>query len=312
MNYERILYRVVCAYYEDGLTQQEIGNKYGISRIKVSRMLSKALKNKVVQIKINPPTEKFHSLETKIEVKYGLTEVVVVESRSNRTNEIITTIGKATAEYLNGRLQGNETISLTWGTSLRSMVNAINPINFPNLQIVQMLGGIGEPDSEFHGADITRRMAEKFGAKPRLIHAPGIVKSKEFCTELINDIQVKNTLQLAAHADIAIVGIGFFNSSVFQENEILSKEDETLLNSKNVVGDISLRFFNSLGQFVSTKIDDRVVGLTVHQIKNIPKIIGIAGGKNKIDVIKSALKGNLIDVLITDNFTAKKLIIDTI
>ncbi len=312
MNYDRILYRVVCAYYEDGLTQLEIGNKNGNSRIKVSRMLRKALKDKIVQIKINAPTEKYHSIETRIEAKYGLTEVIIAESRSNRTNEVITAIGNATAKYLNGRLQGNETISLTWGTSLRSIVNAINPSNFPNLQIVQMLGGIGEPDSEFHGADITRRMAEKFSTKPRLIHAPGIVKSKEFCKELINDIQVKNTLQLAAHADIAIVGIGLFGSSIFQKRKILSEEDKNLLISKNVVGDISLRFFNALGQFVPTEIDDRVVGLTVQQIKKMPKIIGVAGGKDKISVIKSALKGNLIDVLITDSFTAKKLIVDNI
>lgn len=310
MDYKRLMYRVVCAYYEDGLTQQEIGDKYGISRMKVSRMLSKALKEKVVQIKINPPTAKYHHLESVIEAKYGLSEVVVVEPGTNKINDVIESIGKATAEYLNGRIQGNEIIALSWGNTLRSMVNELNAGNFPNLQIVQMLGGLGDPNAEFHGADLTRRMAEKYSAKPRLIHAPGILKSKEFCDELINDIQVKNTLKLAAKADIAIVGIGLLGALPFHKYSILSEEDEKLLAKNNVVGDIALRFFNDKGQYVSSEIDERVLGISVSQLKKIPRIIGIAGGAEKVNVIKSALKGNLVHILITDSYTARELIGD--
>ena len=312
MNQERTLYKIARAYYKDGLTQQEIGNKYGISRMKVSRMLARALQDKIVQIKITAPSDKYPDLEHHLEVKYGLKEVVIVNIKNDDPNEQIVSIGRAAAEYLNTSLQGNEIIGLTWGRALLSMVNALISDNFPELQVVQMLGGLGEPEAEFHGADLTRRMAQNFSTRPRLIHAPGIVQSRDLCRELINDIQVKSTLQLAALADIAVVGMGFFGpgSPLLKSDNILSKEDKNLLASMNVIGDISFRFFDDQGQYVATEIDERIVGLSIGEIKKIPRIIGVAGGRNKYQVIRAALKGKLIHVLITDNNTAEKLAIE--
>ena len=309
MSQQRIIYKVVRAYYEDGLTQQEIGNKYGISRIKVSRMLSKALEDKIVQIKINAPTGNLHNLEHTLEEKYGVKEVVVVDTGTDDQAEVIASIGRAAAGYLNSNLQGNEIIGLTWGRALLNLVNALNVDHFPELQVVQMLGGLGEPEAGQHGADLTRRLAEKFSTKPRLIHAPGIVRSRDLCRELIDDLQVSNTLQLAARADIAVVGLGLFGpgSSIIKSNHILSEEDQNLLASKKVIGDISLRFFDERGQYIATEIDDRIVGLNIDQLQKIPRIIGVAGGKDKYSVIRAALKGKLIHVLITDHQTAERL-----
>ncbi|MCK4746143.1 MAG: sugar-binding transcriptional regulator [Bacteroidales bacterium] len=309
MSHERIIYKVVRAYYEDGLTQQEIGSKYGISRIKVSRMLSRALEDKIVQIKIGAPTDKYHNLEHKLESKYGIKEVVVVDTGRYEQDEVFASIGRAAAGYLIANLQGNEIIGLTWGRTLLNLVNALGVDHFPELQVVQMLGGLGEPEAGYHGADLTRRMAEKLSTKPRLIHAPGIVRSGDLCRELIDDIQVSNTLQLAARADIALVGLGLFgpDSPICKSDHILSGEDKNLLGSLNVVGDISFRFFDDQGHYVASEIDKRIVGLSADEIGKIPRIIGVAGGENKYRVIRAALKGNLIHVLITDNFTAEKL-----
>jgi len=309
---ERTIYKIVRAYYEDGLTQQEIANKYAISRMKVSRMLANALKDKVVQIRINTPSSKYPDLEHQIEEKYGLKEVVIADTKSDDQSELITSIGSTAAGYLNANLQGNEIISLTWGRTLLCMVNSLSTDNLPELRVVQMLGGLGEPEAGFHGADLTRRMAQNFSTKPRLIHAPGIVRSRELCKELINDIQVRNTLKLAARADIAVVGLGLFGpgSPLLKSDNILSEEDKNLLVSKSVIGDISFRFFNDQGEYVSSEINDRIVGISIDQIKKIPRIIGIAGGEDKYKTIKATLKGNLIHVLITDNHTAEKLAIE--
>lgn len=307
---DKMLIKIVRAYYEAGLTQQEIADKYGLSRIKVSRLLAKALRERIVQIKINIPLRKYANLEHHVEVKYGLKDVLIVECKTDHPDELIKSIGIAAADYLNSILQGNEIIGLSWGQTLLKMVDALSPDNLPGLQVVQMLGGLGEPETEFHGADLTRRMAQNFGTRPRLIHAPGIVKSKEICRELTHDIQVRSTLELAAQADIAVVGIGLFGpgSHLLKNRNILSKEDIELLTSLHVAGDISFRFFNDKGQYVNSEIDERIVGLTSEQVNKIPRIIGIAGGQNKLKTIHAALKGKLVHVLITDNATAQKLI----
>ena len=133
MKDQRIIYKVVRAYYEDRLTQQEIGNKYGISRIKVSRMLSRALEDKIVRIQIKAPSEKYHDLEHQVEELYGLKEVVVADTRADAPNEIIASIGRAAAEYLNATLQGKEIISLTWGRTLLCLVDSLLTYSFPEL-----------------------------------------------------------------------------------------------------------------------------------------------------------------------------------
>ena len=309
MNQDRIIYKVASAYYEDALTQKEIGNKYGISRIKVSRLLQRALKEKIVQIKINAPIGEHHDLEHQVESKYGIKEVVVVDTGIEETAEVVASIGKSAAEYLNESLQGNEIIGLTWGRALQSLVHSLSSDHFPDVQVVQLVGALGEPEAGYHGAHLTRRMAEKFSTEPHLIHAPGIVRSKDLCDELIKDIQVKTTLELALKVDIAVVGLGIFGpeSSLLSSSHILSEEDKSLLISNNVVGDISLRFFNDKGEYIFTEIDDRIVGISIDQLQKIPRIIGIAGGASKYPVIKAALEGKLIHVLITDKNTAEKL-----
>ena len=314
MNLTRIIYKIALAYYEDGLTQQEIAYKYGMSRIKVSRMLARAIQEKIVQINITPPENHYSDLERQLEKSYGLKESVIVEGYAENREELINSMGRAAAGYLHSIIQGHEVMGLTWGRALLSTINALKSVSFPKLQVVQMLGGLGEPEAEYHGADLTRRMAQLFSTKPRLIHAPGIVKSSDLCQELMNDLQVKNTLDLASKADIALVGIGLFGpgSPILKSEKFLVEKDKKLLTSLGVIGDISFRFFNGEGEFISSEIDERVVGLSVGQLKNIPRIIAIAGGQDKYLTIRAALKGKLVHVLITDHLTAERLLKENI
>ena len=310
MNSDSLIYKVVRAYYEKGMTQQAIANRYGISRIKVSRLLAKAQKEKIVQIKIIEPDNPYIELEHELEEKYQLDELIIVENPDRNTEDWISRAGFAAAEYLTSVITGNEIIGLTWGRSLLSLVDNLPLQHYPDLKVVQMLGGLGQPQSGSHGADLTRRMAQSFGTRPWLIHSPGIVKNSTICKELKNDIQVKDTLNMAVNADIAIVGIGLFDkdSQLIRDNNILSAEEFNQIKKAGAVGDISLRFFNRKGEFISTPLDDRVVGISSDELRAIPRIIGIAGGDEKYEVLRAAVKAKLVNVLITDNITAQKLL----
>lgn len=305
-----LVYKIARLYYEKGLTQQEIANRYGISRIKVSRMLARAIQEKLVLIKIIEPESPFSELEHLLEERYGLDEVVIADSSNEDEKEILEHIGIAGANYISERLQGHETIGLTWGRALYSLVNHLPSIHLPELKVVQMLGGLGEPEAAFHGAELARRMAQFFGSRPRLIHSPAIIKSASLCKELKNDNQVKTTLQLAASADMAIFGMGNFDdrAPLVRSKNIMSQADIDMLKTYQVVGDISLRFFDGHGNYMVTDLDERIVGLTSEEIMRIPRKIGLAGGVSKFKTIAAAVKGRLIDVLITDHFTAKRLL----
>lgn len=306
-NKNKLIYKVLHNYYEHGLTQQGIAVKYGISRIKVSRMISKALTDKVVQIKINIPDDPASGLEHQLEAKFGLKEAIVL---SVSPKSILDDLGEAVANYLSLRIQGNESIGITWGRSILAAVNALAAMEHPDLKIVQMLGGLGDPDSDTHGTDLAIRIAQQFKAKARLLNSPGIVKTKELRDALMANIQVSETLKLAENIDIALVGIGALkkNALIVEQSSIISQEETNRLLVKGVIGDVGLRFFDISGNFIEDEINERVIGLTHIQLKKIPRIIGVAGGEEKYLSILAALRGKWINVLITDEQTAQFLL----
>ena len=304
------MYRLAVAYYQENLTQQEIANKFGISRVMVSRMLKQSILEKMVEIKIHPPDNEDAGLEQQLEALFGLDEVILVKSDAKVSQGILEDIGKTAAEWLVGRLDGKETVALSWGKTLHAMVNALPPCNFPDMRIVQMIGGLGEPEADSHASDLTFRMARVLNGKPRVLSSPGIVKTKEICENLKEDLQISETLRLAASADIALIGIGSFNSGslIYDTDIILSQEDKKELKIHDAAGDISLRFFDAKGRLITGEINNRIVGLDAAQIAQIPRRVGISGGPGKLEAIHAACTGSLINVLITDRDTGEKLL----
>ena len=304
-----LLYKIARAYYEDALTQDQIGKRFGLSRIKVSRLLQQARQSRVVQITITPPADSFGDLERDLENVYGLDEVIVVSTDNDDQREVVPRLGLAGATYLARCLGDQQVLDLSWGTTLLAVIEALAPQNLPDLRVVQMLGGLGRLESETYGADLTMRMAQTLGARMRLLPSPGIVSSKLVRDALLQDVNIAETLALAARADLALVGIGSpMLGSVVLETGILNEDDLVGLQALGAVGDIALRFFDGEGRAIDHPINDRIIGLDLGQIAQIPRVVGVAGGAGKYEVIRGAVRGRLVDVLITDEITATRLL----
>jgi DNA-binding transcriptional regulator LsrR (DeoR family) len=177
------------------------------------------------------------------------------------------------------------------------------------VRVVQCLGGLSSPEAETNGVDLVRRMAQSLGARPLLLSSPGLVANNAIRDALLMDPQISNMLKIAAKADIALVGIGVLNQeSVIIQNNILTHADIERLKAKGAVGDIGMRFYNAQGQQIEDEIDERIIGLDLEQFKKIKRVIGVAGGDSKYEAIRAALRGKLIDVLVTDDRTAARLL----
>lgn len=306
----RLLYKIAQAYYEDELTQKQIGKRLGLSRIKVSRLLQRARDLKVVQIKLESYDEERSSLEHAVEVRYGIDEVITIPTpQPENTDRLTHHLGMAAAECLLRSIQGDESIAITWGHTLASVVHELPPRSFPGLHIIQSIGGLNQPDSNIDGSELVRRMAQTFDAKPHLLSSPGIVSSLEVREALLKDPQISKVLNAAAKANIAIVGVGAMNKeSVAINTGIFSDEEIQRLRDKGAVGDIGLNFYNIHGERVEDPINGKLIGLELDQVRKITRIIGVAGGKIKVEAIRAALRGKLINVLITDEDTASRLL----
>ena len=308
-NTQKLMYKIACAYYQDGCTQRDIGARFGLSRVKVSRLLDRARREKIVQISIvEPKDDTFYRLENQIEKKFNIDEVILVPTRDDYSLAL-RGVGQAAAAFLDRVISGNEVIGLTWGGTLLAVVGALHNNNWPGVRVVQLLGGLGSSEADMYGADLTIRTAQAFGAKARLLSAPGIVSSKEICDALQQDQQIQETLDLGRNADIALVGLGRPSpSSPVIQSGILTSDELVELEAQGAVGDIGLHFIDGEGRAIENEINDRIIGLDIEEYRSIKKFVGVAAGPEKYEVIKAALIGNFIDVLITDAKIGRKLL----
>lgn len=309
MKEKNLIYKIASLYFEDNLTQQQIAQKMGISRIKVSRMLQQARSNGVVEISLNKPQQNYTEEEKSIAARWNLNEVILSAPDYSSNEDLLKQLGVSASEYAIRILNGNETVSLAWGNTLSAFVQNLPKLEFPEIKIMQMIGGLGSPEAEVHSSDLVRRLSDKTGGVGRILSAPGVVSSRAVKKGLLEDPHIRETLSMAASADIAFVGIGTGapDSILMSQGEILPTDTLKEIKTSGAVGDISLRFFDSIGNLINHPVNERIIGISESEIRKIPRVIAIAGGAEKYEAIKGALNSGLLDVLITDYETGMKL-----
>ena len=194
--------------------------------------------------------------------------------------------------------------------TILTMVDALPLKPWPDVTIVQMLGGLGPVDALEHSTALAQRIAQRFNARLRLLPAPGIVSTRAAAQELKSNSQVSETLALAAKADIAVVGLGvpLPVSVILRDGTIITSKELDRLKQAGAVGDVGLRYIDTYGKPLNLELNERIIGLTLEQIMSIPRVIGVAGGTAKYKIIRAALRGKILDVLVTDHITAQSLL----
>lgn len=305
-----LLTKVSRLYYKDGLNQDDIVGRLHISRSTISRLLQQARDEGIVKIVVVPPMGIYAGLETIIEQKFQIEESIVTDVEAPDSPQMISReLGAAAARYLLRALEQNDVIGVSWGFTIRGMVSALEPKDYPSVRVVQMTGGIGKPESEAHATELCHKMARLLSCKLILLPAPGVVDSQKTREVYLMDEHVRTAMKLLPNITLAFVGIGSLNSYsiAMRDVTVLTQDDVDEVTRKGAVGDVALRFLDAQGRPVRSDLDKRVIGIGLGYLEKIPRVVGVAGGGNKIEAIKAALLGRLIDVLITDQATAEAL-----
>ena len=221
--------------------------------------------------------------------------------------------GVGAADYLLRVVRSKDRIVLSWGGTLLGMVNALRSRPTRELHgvlVIQGLGGVVDPSRDSHSAELARRLAHFLDGREMLLPAPGVAGNRAARNAFLCDAHVSKVLDAARAADIAFVGIGAprQDSILVREGSIVKWEELEELEGRGAVGDLSLRYFDRSGKAIASDLDDRVVGLALDDFRRIPHVVGIAGGAAKLEAIRGALAGKLVDVLITDHLTAQRLL----
>lgn len=304
---QRLLVKVANLYYQENETQSAIAKKIGVSRPLISKFLAKAREKGIVEIIIHDDLHTASAIENKLEKKYSLREVICLPDTV--THNVKKQLGAAASNYLLRVLKDGQIVGISSGTTIYEVANAM-PSNqkFPDICFVPLVGGMGNERLDIHANILVANFAEALGANYQLLHAPVIVDSKEAKNIISKQTSIKKIMDLASRVDIAIVGIG---GTPEHSTMVKSYYDSGILDDLNyddIVGDICYNFINDEGKPINNSWNEKVISLDLNKLKNIPLVVGIAAGREKAKAIKASLTNSLIDVLITDEETAKLLL----
>jgi len=308
----RLMTKVARMYYSQSIRQTEITERLNIHQSTVSRLLKRAYEAGIVRISVTVPTGIHADLEEALESRFGLREAVVVDSITNDEGQIVRDLGSAGAYLMELAVKPGEVIGISsWSASLLEMINAMHPTKVGTAnKVVQILGGLGNPAAQMHATHLTERLAYLIGGTAVLLPVPGVTTSIDAKKVLLKETYVRSAMELFDRMDMVLVGIGAVEPSrlLASSGNVFSSQELNQLRKQGAVGDICLRFFDSAGEPVRTDLTERVIGMSLPQIKKAKRVIALAGGKRKVDAILGALNGHWINVLITDRWTAKSVL----
>lgn len=298
---KEFLARVARMYYILGMNQKEIAQQLGIGRSSVGRFLSEARKEGVVQIQIGYNANMLRNTDSEHTLidKYNLKDAVVVKRLPGNNFENIV------VDYMNSILPFQGRVGLTGGHTLYQVGQHMHTCESrPDLKLVQLSGNAGNLPS----TSVIQSWSQALKAEPVYIHAPAFANDKETKEIFMQQMQIKKSFDEIKELDMLVVAIGTSDrqATILQLGTIPDLTSDKL--RKNSVGDISYHFFNEQGHFSMHDISDRLVGASIEDLLTVPVRAAIAYGGNKIPAIKAALVGKLVNILLTDEDTAKELL----
>lgn len=307
----RLIARVARMYYESDMRQSEIAEQLDLSQATVSRLLRRSKEEGIIRTSINLPKGVYTELEEALVKKFGLRDVIVVDSLDDNENLIQRDLGAAAAYYLESAIRPNEVIGISsWSATLLALVDALHSVpRKPGVKVVQILGGVGSPSVEAHATRLTSRMAQMVHGEAVYLPVSGVLATEAARDVLMADEVAQQAIRLFDHVTTALVGIGAIEPSplLAQSGNVFSPQELELLRRQNAAGDILMRFFDQNGNLVKTGLENRVISMSLDQLSKTSRAVGVAGGSRKYVAILAALRGHWVNILVTDHFTAKRL-----
>ncbi len=306
-----LLAQVALMYYEQELTQSEIGKALGLSRVKIYRLLKEAKENRVVQIKISWPIERHPLLEKSLKDCFQLQEAFVLKTTAATDNPLLLSwLGQLGAHFIEHILKDGMTLAICMGRSTYETIRAIGDDLQAHVRVAQATGSIPFTTLELDSAALARRLAEKLGGEVNYLSSPLIADSIEAAEILRKQKDIQFTLQAASDADVALVGIGNLDPQIssFAKTGFMSAEVLANLTAQGAVGDMAGRIITAAGEEHPTEYNQRIIGISLDDLRKIPMVIAVAAGPEKARSILGALRTRAINVLCIDDVAAQKIL----
>lgn len=296
-----LLTEVSVAYYQDGATQEEISKKFALSRAKVGRLLKQARDEGIVEI-----TVKYHpvfsaKIEQRLIERFGVKRALIALDQPNEELQRQQVAGLV-SHYLTNTLKNGMVVSVGQGRNVSAVAHHVGVITPRDCKFVCGIGGIHPRGGMFNADHICRQLAKKYGGSSETLYAPAYAENRDQKLAFMQNATVKQTLDLARKADMALIGIGDMSENSYMVDLGWFSAEEVVQSrlQQGVVGDFAGHdFFNVQGEIANTVMNDRVIGLSIDEFRLVSEVVAIAAENSKPLALLGALRTGAIDVIAT-------------
>ena len=313
-NREKIIdaVRIARLYYYQDMKMDAIASEMNLSRSTVSRLLSFAKQEGLIDIHIIDPIEQPQQIEKKITETFGLKRVHVIPVPSTVGEaEWLERVAQYAAKYLNSLVESNMILGIAWGTTMSAISRHLLPKITHNSQIVQLNGaGNTQTMGIEYASEIIMRFAQNYQMYAHLFPVPTFFDYANTKQVLWDERSIQRILSLQNNTDLLLYSIGAVKAGIpshVYSGGYLEEKNYAELEKEQIAGDIATVFFREDGTFRGIPINKRASGPNLELFQKKYGVC-VVSGLAKVRGLYAALKGHLMKELIVDEPTARKLV----
>lgn len=295
-------------YYVAGNTQDQIAAKLGVSRQRAQRLVSRAVSEGLVKTRIHHPIGACMQIAEQLAERFRLQHAEVAPTDESAPGSLIgvAEVAAANMEYWLNRSEPL-TIGLGTGRTLKAAIEQLSLIECPQHRLVSLTGNIRKDGSAaFYNIIFTLNDMLRCTAYPMPL--PVVAVSAEEREMFLAQETIARTMKLAAECDVVFVGIGEVDENApLLVDGFIDMAELNALKKLGAVGEITGWVFDRSGTILDAPLNDRVSSSPIPDREHC-LVIAVAKGDRKVDALHAAMRGGLVNGLITDEMTARALL----
>lgn len=294
-------------YFIEQQTKVQIAADLGISRFRVARLIDAAIEEGLVRFVIADSGELDSDLSEQVRQKFSLKNALVLNGPDDLPTASLTQpLGVIAAQLLEEILEDGQILGVACGRTLAAMAQTLT--HLPKVDVVQVAGTLATIEYSQNPVELVHRMAKLSGGNPHPLYVPMWVDNPTLAKQLSKDSSVARVRALFDRIDTLVVGIGSWNP---QESCLCAEFPDKWrqqVYDDGVSADLCATLIDSEGRAMASPTDEVGLSITAQQLRAIPNVIGMGGGREKADAIAAVLRGGWIHTLITDAGVARRLL----
>jgi DNA-binding transcriptional regulator LsrR (DeoR family) len=293
-------------FHLEGRSKTELAEEFGLSRFKVARMLDEARELGLVDVRITLPTEIDAELSTGLSQRYDLRRAIVVDVPESSDGVVRAQLGAVAADLLAELVSDDDVLGLSCSRTVAAATQALTSL--AECTVVQLTGTLAGPDIEAGSVESVRRAAAVGGGKGFPIYGPLLLPDAATARALAGQAAIRTTIEQFDRVGVAMVAIGAWAEGLSTVWSLAEEPTRRRAARAGAVGEVGGRLFGPDGAAVATDLDDRVLGVTLDQLRKTPEVIGLMYDARRADAAAAALRGGLVSTFVTDASLARALI----